>query len=110
MDSVPFWLTVWGLCVVAILLWWHGRSRWLDGYTAAVDDLAPLLQAAMASHEHLAADEMLTQCSWCKRIKAGTEDWAQLEQPRLVHVVTHGACPDCAKVRTMALQERLRHG
>ena len=110
MDRVLFWLLVWGLGVLAILLWWHGRSRYLAGYTRAVDDLDDVRPHFDAAREGYQRDELVTQCSWCKRLETGKGIWTQLEEPRLVQAVSHGACPSCAKVRIMALKERVKHG
>ena len=44
---------------------------------------------------------MLPFCSWCKKIRDDSGYWHQLESYIASHtkaVVTHGICPECAKI------------
>lgn len=52
-------------------------------------------------------DEMLTACSWCRRVRVPGGRWVEVEEAvaaeRFFHggpvpLLTHGVCPDCASL------------
>ncbi len=108
MREVAHWVALWGLGMLAILLWWHGRGRYLAGYTRAVEDLRAVQPALDGARGGYRADELLVQCSWCTRLQMAEHVWASLGRPRLVQAVTHGACSRCVTERLQALREKGR--
>ena len=108
-EHIESVVTIFIFCFVSLLYpYFHTRKevRKRTRYKLDIGCLTPHLHKVSTERQQL--PEMITICSWCKKIHEDSDIWTQLETYLYEHsdaTLSHGLCPDCFKIQLSQIEK-----